>query len=173
MSRTVSGMVLLISVLAGAAAVAGLIAVLIREGFRHGDLPVDVRVRARTLPAADPGAGGRWVQVTVSNPAAAIALVALGLRRGRRGWPATPARRTGGRRTRLGLGERSVGAVPAGQDADFHLWAEGELRRLRLMVAVGTPGRLRLHRLPLPAPVGDAAAGVGVKRPDSREPVRP
>jgi hypothetical protein len=62
-------MVILVTALAGTLAAAALIGVLVREGFRNGDVDADVRVRARTLAAGDPGASGRWVEVTLTNPA--------------------------------------------------------------------------------------------------------
>jgi hypothetical protein len=170
---TVSAVLLLISLIAGTASVAVAIAVLVREGFRHGDVAGDVRVRARTLAPAVPGAAGRWVEVTLSNPSTGIALAALSLQRARLArLGATTQRRTAGRRTRLGLGERILGAVPARKSAQFHLWAEGDVRSLRLLVAVGTPGRMRLHRLPLPGPVPTDAPGAGARLVDPRERVR-
>lgn len=171
---TVSGMLLFISVLAGTAAVAVWIGVLVCEGFRHADVPCDVRVRVRTLPAEGPGAAGRWVEVTLANPSTGTALVALGLRRARPAWMGvTPRRCTARRRAQLSLGERMVGAVPAGESARFHVWAEGELRSLRLLAAVGTLGRLRLHRLPLPQPSPPGAPAVGLELLEPREPVVP
>jgi hypothetical protein len=170
---TVSVMLLLTLLLAGTGAVAVCIGVLVREGFRHGDVGGDVRVRALTLPPSEPGAG-RWVEVTLTNPSTGTALAALSLRRARPAWlRAAPQRHTGGRRTRLRLAERIVGAVSPGESAAFHVWAEGDLRSLRLLVAIGTPGRLRLHRLPLPESLGAGALGAGEELVDRREPVVP
>src|SRR5262249_23128948 len=105
-------MVILITVLAGTLAAVALVGVLIREGFRNGDVSADVQVGTRTLAAGDAGGSGRWVEVTVTNPTPAIALVALGLRRSRLAWPAAAAqRRTARLRTRLRLDERVMGAV--------------------------------------------------------------
>jgi hypothetical protein len=170
---TVSGMILL-SLLLAFAVVPAFAAVLVGQGFRHGDIAGDPRVRARAPAPAQPGAAGRWLEVTVTNPSPDIALVAVGLGRQRIRWPETTAqRRTAGRRTRLSLRDRILGAVPAADSAEFHVWAEGDLRRLRLLVAVGTPGRLRLHRLPLPEPERLAAAGLGREPVDPREPAMP
>jgi hypothetical protein len=171
---TVSAMLVLTSVFAATALAAVFIAVLVREGFRHGDVAGDARVRARTLAPAEAGAAGRWLEVTITNPSTAIALTAVRLRRSRVAWvEATPRRRTAGRRVRLTLREWLLGAVPAQDSAVFHLWAEGDLRRLRLLVAVGTPGRLRLHRLPVPKPLPADPAVAGSELPDPREPALP
>jgi hypothetical protein len=168
---TVFSVVVLLSALAVIAALVAFGAMLLRAGFRHGDVAGDVRVRVRTGALARPGAPGRWVQVTLTNPSQATALVALGVRRARWSWlGATPQRHTAGPRTRLSLGERIIGAVPAGEGADFHLWAEGDLRRVRLLVAVGTPGRLRLHRLLAPAPLPGGQPAPGEGRRDPRQP---
>ncbi len=174
MYPTVLDMLLLTSVLAGTVAAVAFIAVLVREGFRHGDRPGDPRVRSRTLAAAGPGTAGRWLEVTITNPSAATALVALSVRRSRFRWTgAETRRRTAGRRARLSLGERVLGVVSAGESSEFHLWAEGDHRRLRLLVAVGTPGRLRLHRIPLPEPVAAEADEVGRRLLDPRAPALP
>ncbi len=131
-------------------------------------------MRARTLAAARPGAAGRWLEVTITNPSPATALVALGLRRSRFPWAgADTRRRTAGRRARLSLGERVLGTVSFGESGEFHLWAEGDLRRLRLLVAVGTPGRLRLHRIPLPQAAPAGADDAGEELLDLRAPAAP
>jgi hypothetical protein len=171
---TVSVMLVLISTLAAIVLAVVFSAVLVREGFRHGDVAGDARVRARTLAQAEPGAAGRWLEVTITNPSAAIALTAVRLRRSRVSWvEATPQRRTAGRWAGLSVREWMLGAVPARGSAVFHLWAEGDIRRLRLLVAVGTPGRLRLHRLPVPKPRPADAARAGLELPDPREPALP
>jgi hypothetical protein len=168
---TVWDMLGLAIVLATAGMVGVWLAVLVREGFRQGDRPGDARVWARALAASGPGAPGRWVEVTIDNPSASTALVALSVERARRAWlGATAQRHTARRRARLSLGERSVGAVPARASGEFCLWAEGDPRRLRLVVAVGTSGRLRLHRLPLPPPPPPGAGDPGVPLPDPRTP---
>jgi hypothetical protein len=154
-------MVLVVTiVLIAMAAVVAFVAVLVREGFRNGDLGDDVRVGTRTVAALDAGATGKWVEVTVTNPSAATALLALALRRPRfpRLSPAVE-RRTGGRRVRLSLADQVLGTVPPGEDRRFWVWAEGDHRRLRLEAAVGTPGRLRLHRVPLARPERFARRG--------------
>ncbi len=179
---TVSAMLFLWTVLAAAAAAAVVIVLLVGEGFRNGDREHDVRVRARTLaPAgpgatgasapARPGATGRWVEVTLTNPSAATALVAVSLRRAHPGWGTTTRRHTPRRPQRLSLGEQMLGTVPPGQTTALHVWAEGDLRRLRLLVAVGSSGRLRLHRLPLPGPLPAGSPGAGAALPDPRSPV--
>ena len=174
MYPTVSDMLVLTSVLAGTVAAAAFIGALVRQGFRHGDVAGDAHVRARALECLEPGTGGRWLEVTIATPSAATALVALGLGRTRLSrLGSTATRHTAGRRARLSLGERMVGAVPGGESAEFHVWAEGDLRRLTLLVSVGTPGRLRLHRLPMPGPLPDHLSGVGQELPDPRESVAP
>ena len=164
------GMIVLVSVLAGTVAAVAIIAGLVHVGFRDGDRPQDARVQAEVVPAAGRNDGaGTWIEATVINPAPATALVALALRRSRFIWTgAVSERRTGGRRVRLALADQVIGAVPAQESGRFWLWAEGELHRLRLVVAVGTPGRLRLHRIPivLAAPAGERRGREAVAEAD-------
>lgn len=154
-------------------AVFPVIAVLVRNGFRHGDLQSDLGVSARVQTVAGrPGQAlrpGGWVAVTISNPAPGTALVGLQITRARRGERLMPVadRRTGGRRSRVSVTDQVVGAVPGGAQERFWLWADSDPRRLCLLAAVGTEGRLRLHRLPLAGlPTGDVGAtGVTTDRP--------
>jgi hypothetical protein len=158
---TVWDMVLLIAVLAGISVATALIAVLVREGFRNGDVASDARVRARVPADADPLPAGGWVEVTITNPLPATALVGLALRRPRFArLSGDYERRTGRRRVRLTLADQVLGTVAPEATALFWLWADDDHRRLRLLVAIGTPGRLRLHRLPLPdrEPAGERHA---------------
>ncbi|HWE14501.1 MAG TPA: hypothetical protein VG365_13355 [Solirubrobacteraceae bacterium] len=151
-------MILLSAIVAGISAAVALIGVLVRQGFRDGDVRCDARVRARVLAAANPPVPAGWVEVTITNPSSATALVALALRPVRFArMSSVVQRRTGGRRVRLTLSDKVLGAVAPEQADRFWLWADADPRRLRLHVAVGTPGRLRLHRLPLPdaEPDGD------------------
>jgi hypothetical protein len=136
----------------GAALVSALaIAELIRRGLADGDCDSDAVVQARLATSESADTRGRWTQAVVTNPSASTALIALSVRRAR--WrdlaAATVERGAAGRRFRLRLAEQLVGAVPAGERREFWLWAEGDARRLQLVAAVGTPGRLRWHRIPL------------------------
>jgi hypothetical protein len=142
-------MVVLLSA-AGTVAILGLLGYLISRGFRDGDEPSDVTVRAHSAFASSGGL--RVLDVEIHNPAASTALVALALRPA---WcplrtSATVARRTVGRRLGLVLADQTVGAVIGGDTASFRLRAESPRRPLRLEVVVGTPGRLRLHRIRVP-----------------------
>lgn len=139
-------------ILVGAALLvaSAVIARLVRDGLRHGDLESDVRVSAALQPVPGMSNGG-WVAVTLTNPAPATALVGLELRHARPGERLMPVagRSTGGPRTRLSVTDQVVGAVPGEVQERFWLWADRDPRRLCLLAAVGTEGRLRLHRLPL------------------------
>ena len=147
--------------LVGATLVSALaIAELIRRGLSDGDCQSDAVVQVRLATSESPDARGRWTQAVVTNLSTSTALVALSVRRGR--WrdsaAASVERGAASRRFRLQLAEQIVGAVPAGERRAFWLWAEGDARRLQLVTAVGTPGRLRLHRVPLRAAAeGDQA----------------
>lgn len=149
-------------------ATSSVIAVLVRKGFRHGDLQSDLGVAARLQPVDAPGGeahrDGGWVAVSISNPAPGIALVGLELRRARRAQRLMPIadRRTGGRRSRLSLTDQVMGAVAGGAQEHFWLWADEDPRRLCLLAAVGTEGRLRLHRIPLAGLPTEAAATTGM-----------
>jgi hypothetical protein len=148
----------------GAALVSALaIAELIRRGLADGDCDSDPVVHAQLARSESADTRGRWTQAVVTNPSASTALIALSVRRAR--WrdlaAATAERGAAGRRFRVRLAEQTVGAVPAGERREFWLWAEGDARRLQLVAAVGTPGRLRLHRIPLRV----AAAGDQLWRP--------
>jgi hypothetical protein len=127
------------------------IAELIRRGLADGDCHSDAVVQARLTAPEVADTRGRWTQAVVTNPSASTALIALSVRRARWGdlAAATVQRGAAGRRFRLRLAEQSMGAVPAGERREFWLWADGDARRLQLVAAVGTPGRLRLHRIPL------------------------
>jgi hypothetical protein len=155
---------LIIVVLAVALATV-LIAWLIRRGFRDGDIESDVAVRARALVPARPHVGsgvpgqgrtgaGAWIEVTVTNPSQAIALVGLSLRRSRvpELLASGPGRRGPGPRTRLRLADQVLGTVCADEAERFWLWADPDRRRLMVHAAVGTPGRLRLHRVAVQHP---------------------
>ena len=127
------------------------IAELVRRGLADGDRHFDAVVQAWLTTSEGAQIRGRWTQAVVTNPSASTALIALSVRRARWGdWAAASVERgAAGRRFRLRLAEQTVGAVPAGERREFWLWAEGDARRLQLVAAVGTPGRLRLHRIPL------------------------
>jgi hypothetical protein len=164
---TLAAMAVLISLLASAAAV-GLLAELIRRGFRDGDRADDPIVEAHSLPA-HPDAPGTWVEAVIENRSPAVALVGLTLRASRRPrwWPRSAVARRGGvRRPRARISEQTVGAISAGETARFWLWAAGG-GSLVVHAAIGTPRRLRLHRLSLSIPpaMGDGAA----PRPDPPE----
>lgn len=167
---TVLIMAPLIAILAATIAVATLLAALIRRGFRDGDIDTDVEVSACAL---DPGragpATGAWVEVIVENPSAGTALAALRLRRARRvPWaaPAVGRRTAAGRRARLSLADQSIGPVPPGDVARFWLWTDHDPRRVDLLAAVGTEGRLRLHRIPVSAAAPPAGRpGIADRRP--------
>lgn len=143
----------MIPLLASVLIASGLIAHLVRAGFRDADSDDEVRVQVRTVATGQ--ATGGWIEATISNPGGDTALAGLTLRRTRPAWWVTPAvaRRTGGRRTRIALADQMIGVVEPGGRTRLWMWADGSLRHLRLVVTVGTPGRLRLHRIPLPAPV--------------------
>jgi hypothetical protein len=127
-----------------------LVAELVARGFRDGDLASDVLVRAHTSSPGGPQCRGGWVQVTIANPSPSTALAALTLRRSGRLSRLSPAigRRTMDRRIRLSLRDQLLGAVRPETAETFWLWADDDPRRVTVEVAVGTPGRLRLHRLP-------------------------
>jgi hypothetical protein len=142
-------MVVLLSA-AGTVAAVGLLGYLIFRGFRDGDEPSDVTVRAQS--AFGSSGGLRVLDVEIHNPAASTALVALALRPAWRPLrtTVTVARRTVGRRLGLVLADQTVGAVIGGDTASFRLRSESSRRPLRLEVVVGTRGRLRLHRIHVP-----------------------
>lgn len=158
-----SGVAVLISLLASVA-VAALLAELVRRGFRDGDLTSDPTVEVHSL-AADPEGEGTWVEVSIDNRSPAVALVGLrlhGLRRPR-WWPSPAvARRGGSHRPHVAISELTVGAIAAGETGRFWLWADGR-GRPALEARIGTPNRLRRHRLSVP-PAADAR-GASLRRP--------
>jgi hypothetical protein len=67
------------------------------------------------------------VEVTITNPSSATALVALALRPVRFARMSTAVqRRTGGRRVRLTLSDKVLGAVAPEQADRFWLWADAD-----------------------------------------------
>lgn len=134
-------------------AVVGFGVLMLRAGFRNGDLPSDPRV---SIPVAERSTNGHalTIEVTVHNPGEQVALVGVGLRRSFAPLGlATPERRhahtRSGRRVVGGFGSQ-VGVVEPGQTARFHICVEPPRATGRVVVVVGTPERLRLHSLPLP-----------------------
>lgn len=139
-------------VLLSTSAYAG-IGYLIWRGFRDGDQASDPQLRVLGV-SGDLHGLGTWVDVELENDGPSTALVAVGLRRRRRWLRASRevSRRAAPRGLRLRLtDEHAVGAVSAGQTTWFRLDAPAAASGVRIVAAIGTPGRMRLHRVDVPA----------------------
>jgi hypothetical protein len=146
----------MIGVLLALALGAGTFAALLQflgEGFRHGDRPDDMRVRAVLRPSGQPGEERPVAVVTVRNLGAAPVLVAVTVRRALLpGWLAEPVnvsvpRRTARRAFRPD-GYSTVGVVAGDECADLTAPVRTCARRYLLTILVGQAGgRLRVHRL--------------------------
>lgn len=129
-------------------AAAALIGELIRRGLRDGDRPGDVRVTLTSVvtPAR---ANGAWAEIDIDNPGEQIALVGITTDRVLLG--GASARTAAPPRSTRQLGPQQVGAVRPGACERFRIWVQPANRRATVIVIVGTPGRLRRHRLRLNA----------------------
>lgn len=139
--------------LAALAVVIGFGLLMIGAGVRNGDQPSDPAVSI-TVAERSTESHALTVEVTVRNPGEQVALVGVGLRRslappGLATAERRKARTRSGRRAVGGLGSQ-VGVVAPDRTARFHICAEPVRAPGRVVVVVGTPGRLRLHSLPLP-----------------------
>jgi hypothetical protein len=118
-------------------------------GFRNGDYPSDARVSVRRLelPA---GAGGIRAEVTIANLNPEDALVGISLERHQTRHLVTGR---AGRSTAIRLvataADDVVGVVASNSTNRFRIWSDRADFADHVLIRVGTPGRLRLHRLPL------------------------
>ena len=127
------------------------------EGFRNGDRPFDVAVRAALRSSGQPGEARPVAVVAVGNPSGTPVLAAVAVRRGLLpGWLAgavgsSVPRRTARRAYRPG-GFPTVAVVTGGQCAELSAPVPAAARRYLIMVLVGQAGgRLRVHRLRIEA----------------------
>ena len=124
------------------------------EGFRHGDQPLDVTVRAELRGAGQPDEQRPVVIVEIRNPSGTAVLAGLSARPARvprwlRGGRVTVPRRTAGRRLRAGRQE-TVGVVPGGGAVRLAVPVARPGRRYWLTAVAGQAGgRLRVHVIPV------------------------
>lgn len=126
----------------------GFFGYLIHRGFRDGDQPGDVSVRVVSVRRSA-GGDGCWIEVALENPGPSVALVAARPRfSGPLGYGnAGTLRRAGSRRTLGRVSEQMVGVLAPGDDSSLWVWSERAAGRSAVEVSVGTPGRLRYHRI--------------------------
>jgi len=119
-------------------------------GFRNGDYSSDARVSVRRLDLP-PGASGIRAEVTIANLNPKDALVGISLeRRQTRHLIAGRAGRSTAIRLVATAADDVVGVVASYSTDRFRIWGDGVDVADHVLIRVGTPGRLRLHRLPLP-----------------------
>jgi len=141
--------------LAAIALVVGFGVLMLRAGLRNGDLPSDPAVSI-TVAERSADIHALTVEVTVRNPGEQVALVGVGLRRsfappGLAAPERRNARTRSGHRAVVGFGSQ-IGVVPPDGTARFQICAEPVRADCRVVVVVGTPGRLRFHSFPVPRP---------------------
>jgi hypothetical protein len=124
------------------------------EGFRPGDLPSDVTVRAELRGAGQPDERRPVVVAVIRNPSGTTVLAGLSARPARvprwlLGGRVSVPRRTARRGLRASRQE-TVGIVPAGGTARFLVPVAAPGRRYWLTAVAGQAGgRLRVHVIPV------------------------
>ena len=126
-------------------------------GFRNGDRPDDVPVRAALRSSGQPGEERPVAVVAVRNPGGTPVLTAITVRRALLpGWLAGTVdsavpRRTARRAYRPG-GFPTIAVVGGGRYSELSAPVPAVMRRYLVMVLVGQAGgRLRVHRLRIEA----------------------